>query len=135
MADYSLVILVGRLTRDPELKYASSGGLPYARITLAVNRHQAKEDGSVKKTVSFIDATVWRHQAELCAQMLRKGSACMVVGSLQQSRWTDKEGASRSRLQVNADRIQFLDRKAEAAPAAAAEGSSSAEEEREETAA
>lgn len=113
MADYSLVILVGRLTRDPELKYGGNGGLPYARLSIAVNRQQSTPDGSVKKTVSFIDVTVWRHQAELCTQFLKKGSTCMVVGSLQQSRWTDKDGSNRSRLQVNADRVQFLDRKVE----------------------
>jgi len=113
MSDYSLVILVGRLTRDPELKYAASGGLPYATLSLVVNRQQATEDGSVKKTVSFVEATVWRHQAELCCQMLKKGSTCMVVGSLQQDRWTDKDGTDRSRLKVMADRVQFLDRRVE----------------------
>jgi len=113
MADYSLVIVVGRLTRDPELKYGTQGGLPYAKLSIAVNKQVPQTDGSLKKTVSFIDATVWRHQAELCAQMLKKGSTCMVVGSLKQNRWTDKEGQNRSKLEVTADRVQFLDRKIE----------------------
>ncbi len=115
MADYSLVILVGRLTRDPELKYGAAGGLPYAKLSVAVNRQTSQPDGGVKKTVSFIDATVWRHQAELCCQMLKKGSTCMIVGSMHQNRWTDKEGQNRSKLEVNADRVQFLDRRFEAA--------------------
>lgn len=127
MADYSLVILVGRLTRDPELKYASSGGLPYARLPLAINRKLAGADGELKKTVSFIEATVWRHQAELCVQMLRKGSTCMVVGSLRQSRWTDKDGQGRSRLQVTADRVQFLDRRIEVPVPVEGNGGSAAE--------
>jgi len=112
-ADYSLCILVGRLTRDPELKYGASGGLPYAVLSLAVNRQVPDPDGTVKKSVSFVDATVWRHQAELVAQMCKKGSTVMVVGTLQQERWTDKDGQNRSRLQVNADRVQFLDRRVE----------------------
>jgi single-strand DNA-binding protein len=111
--DYSLVILVGRLTRDPELHYSASGGLPYARLSLAVNRSQPQPDGTVQKSVSFIDVTVWRTQAELCCQLLRKGSSAMVVGTLQQQRSTDDEGRNRSHLQVVADRVQFLDRRVE----------------------
>jgi len=111
--DYSLVILVGRLTRDPELKYSASGGLPYARLSLAVNRSQPQPDGTLQKSVSFIDATVWRHQAELVTQMCKRGSTVMVVGSLQQQRSTDDEGRNRSHLQVIADRVQFLDRRVE----------------------
>jgi len=111
--DYSLCIIVGRLTRDPELKYSAGGGLPYATLSLAVNKQVTQPDGSTKKTVSFVDVTVWRHQAELCCQMLRRGSCAMVVGSLQQDRWTDKDGQNCSRLQVQADRVQFLDRRVE----------------------
>jgi len=111
--DYSLVILVGRLTRDPELKYGSAGGLPYTTLSVAVTKQVPQDDGSLKKTVSYIDATVWRHQAELCAQLLKKGSTCMIVGSLQQAGWTDTEGKNRSRPQVMAERVQFLDRKVE----------------------
>jgi single-strand DNA-binding protein len=113
MRDYSLVILVGRLARDPELKYGSNGGLPYAKFALAVNKEVPQQDGSVKKTVSFIEITVWRHQAEIACQFLKKGSTCMVVGQLRQSRWSDKEGQNRSKVEVTADRIQFLDRKIE----------------------
>lgn len=111
MGSYSLAILVGKLTRDPELKYSPSGGLPYATLALAVHRNQAQPDGSVKKSVSFIDVSVWRHQAELCCQMLKKGSTVMVVGSIQQRRGGDED---RGRLQVVADRVQFLDRRVEA---------------------
>lgn len=113
MSDYSMVIIVARLTRDPELKYGANGGLPYATLSLAVNRQQAEADGTVRKYVSFIEATVYRHQAELCCQLLKKGSTCMVVGSLRQDRWTDSDGKSRSRLNVVADRVQFLDRRIE----------------------
>ena len=108
MNDYSLAIVVGRLTRDPELKYTNPGGIPYVRMSMAVNRQVKTDDGGVKKTVSFVDVTVWRRLAELCAQFLKKGRTVMVVGSLRQSRWTGKDGQARSRLQVMAERVQFL---------------------------
>jgi single-strand DNA-binding protein len=116
MNDYSLAILVGRLTRDPELKYTNPGGIPYLRLSLAINRVAKKPDGSSKKTVSFVDVIVWRRLAELCAQFLKKGRTVMVVGGLRQSRWTGKDGAPRQRIEVMADRVQFLGPR-EAAPA------------------
>jgi single-strand DNA-binding protein len=110
VSDYSLAILVGRLTRDPELKYTNPGGIPYVKMSLAINREQKVADGTVKKTVSFVDITVWRHLAEICAQFLKKGRTVMVVGSIRQSRWTAKDGTPRSRIEVNAERVQFLNR-------------------------
>jgi len=108
MNDYSLAILVGRLTRDPELKYTNPGGIPYLRMSLAINREVKQADGNSKKTVSFVDVSVWRRLAELCAQFLKKGRTVMVVGGLRQSRWTGKDGAPRARIEVMADRVQFL---------------------------
>jgi len=111
MADYSLVILVGRLTKDPDLKYASNGGLAYTCLKLSVKKSSAGADGSVKKSVVLVDVTAQRHQAELCCQFLKKGSSVMVVGHLRQDRWTDDEDKGHSRLSVVADRIQFLDKR------------------------
>ncbi len=108
MNDYSLAIVVGRLTRDPELKYTNPGGIPYLRMSLAVNRQVKKENAESRKTVSFVDVSVWRRLAELCAQFLKKGRAVMVVGSLRQSRWIGKDGLAKSRIEVMADRVQFL---------------------------
>ncbi len=105
---YSLVILVGQLTRDPELEYSASSGLPYARLSFAVDRNQPQPDGTVQKSVSFVDVTVWRQQAELCCQFLRKGCSAMVVGELHQ-----RQSSDNSHLQVRADRVQFLDRRVE----------------------
>jgi single-strand DNA-binding protein len=81
MNDYSLAIVVGRLTRDPELKYTNPGGIPYLRMSLAVNRQVKKEGGEARKTVSFVEVSVWRRLAELCAQFLKKGRPVMVVGA------------------------------------------------------
>jgi len=108
MNDYSLAIVVGRLTRDPELKYTNPGGIPYLRMSLAVNRQVKKEGAEPRKTVSFVEVSVWRRLAELCAQFLKKGRAVMVVGSLRQSRWIGKDGNAKSRVEVMADRVQFL---------------------------
>ena len=108
MNDYSLAIVVGRLTRDPELKYTNPGGIPYLRMSLAVNRQVKKEGAEPRKTVSFVEVSAWRRLAELCAQFLKKGRAVMVVGSLRQSRWIGKDGAAKSRVEVMADRVQFL---------------------------
>lgn len=108
MNDYSLAIVVGRLTRDPELKYTNPGGIPYLRMSLAVNRQVKKEGGETRKTVSFVEVSAWRRLAELCAQFLKKGRPVMVVGSLRQSRWIGKDGAAKSRVEVMADRVQFL---------------------------
>ena len=116
MNDYSLAIVVGRLTHDPELKYTNPGGIPYLRMSLAVNR-QIKSEEDPKKTITFVDVSVWRRLAELCAQFLKKGRTVMVVGSLRQSRWVGKDGTAKSRVEVFADRVQFLGpRETEAVP-------------------
>jgi len=108
MNDYSLAIVVGRLTRDPELKYTNPGGIPFLRMSLAVNRQVKSDNAEKRKAVSFVDVSVWRRLAELCAQFLKKGRTVMVVGSLRQSRWIGKDGLAKSRVEVMADRVQFL---------------------------
>jgi single-strand DNA-binding protein len=133
MNDYSLAIVVGRLTRDPELKYTNPGGIPYLRMSLAVNRQVKKQDGEARKSVSFVDVSVWRRLAELCAQFLKKGRAVMVVGSLRQSRWIGKDGNAKSRVEVMADRVQFLGpRETGAAPDGEGENPDAAGDAREE---
>lgn len=119
MNDYSLAIVVGRLTKNPELKYSNPGGIPYLRMRIAINR-QVKKEGETKRTISFVEVSAWRHLAELCAQFLKKGRAVMVVGSLRQSRWIDKSGKSKQRVEVLADRVQFLGEKELAQEPAAA---------------
>jgi single-strand DNA-binding protein len=101
------------MTRDPELRYSAASGLPYALLTLAVTKQAPQPDGSVRKTVSIIDVEVRRHQAEICVATLRRGSTCMVVGSIQSIDRTDKDGRTSSCLKVEADRVQFLDRRIE----------------------
>lgn len=116
MADYNVVVLVGRLTRAPELRHTSTNGTPFTELSLAVNKSVKQADGSYQKNVSFIDIVVWKHQAELCTQYLHKGSSILVNGELEQQRWTSKDGQKKSKIKVMAGRIQFLDPKG-AAPA------------------
>src|SRR5437762_2808217 len=111
MADYNLVVIVGRLSRDPEMKYTAGGGVPYARMSIAVNRQYTAPDGTLHKSVVFVDVSVWRNQAEIACQFLKKGSTCLVSGFLEQSRWVDADQKKHSRLRVRAERLQFMDRK------------------------
>lgn len=116
MADYNVVILVGRLTRDPELKATKANGTPFAELSLAVNKPVKQADGSYQKQVSFFDIVVWKWQAETCCKYLHKGSSILVNGEMEQQRWTTSDGQKRSKVKVRAMRVQFLDPKG-AAPA------------------
>lgn len=99
------VILVGRLTRDPELRYTQSG-IAVCRFTLACDRPFTGQDG--KKEADFIDIVVWRKQGENSANYLKKGHLCGVEGRLQISSYDDKEGQRRYRAEVVADSVKFL---------------------------
>src|ERR1043165_3958728 len=98
MADYNSVVLLGRLSRDPELKYAPSGA-PVCTFSVATNQHYTKSDGQKAQAVTFVDVTAWRRLAELCSQFLRKGREVLVSGVLKQDRWIDaKTQQPRSKL-------------------------------------
>lgn len=108
------VVLVGRLTRDPEMKYTQSG-IAVTRFTLACDRPFTGQDG--KREADFIDCTVWRKQAENVAQYLKKGSLAGVEGRLQISSYEDKDGQRRYRAEVVADSVRFLESKKDSASA------------------
>jgi single-strand DNA-binding protein len=108
MAGYNKVILIGNLTRDPELRYTPQG-VAIAKIGLAVNRTWKNEAGESKEEVTFIDVDAFRRQAETLAQYLKKGSPLMVEGRLKLDQWDDKQtGQKRSRLGVVLEGFQFL---------------------------
>jgi single-strand DNA-binding protein len=108
MAGYNKVILIGNLTRDPELRYTSQG-VAIAKIGLAVNRTWRTESGETKEEVTFVDVDAFRKQAETLAQYLKKGSPLMVEGRLKLDQWDDKQtGQKRSRLGVVLEGFQFL---------------------------
>jgi single-strand DNA-binding protein len=111
MADLNKVFLMGRLTFDPELRYLPSGSA-VTELRLAVNRSWTGPDGDRKEETLFIDVTVWNRQAENCCQFLKKGSQVHIEGSLKMDTWEDKTThEKRSKVKVQADRVQFLDRR------------------------
>lgn len=108
MAGYNKVILIGNLTRDPELRYTPQG-VAIAKIGLAVNRTWKNEAGETKEEVTFVDVDAFRRQAETLAQYLKKGSPLMVEGRLKLDQWDDKQtGQKRSRLGIVLEGFQFL---------------------------
>jgi len=108
MASFNKVLLMGNLTRDPELRYIPSG-TAVVKFGLAVNRDYVdKQSGDKKESVCFVDITVWGKQAETCNQYLTKGRPVFIEGRLEFSSWETKEGDKRSKLEVVAERVQFL---------------------------
>ena len=108
MASFNKVILMGNLTRDPELRYTPKG-TAIAKIGLAVNRTWRNEAGETKEEVTFVDVDVFGRTAENVGQYMRKGRPIMVEGRLKLDTWDDKQtGQKRSRLGVVADTVQFL---------------------------
>ncbi len=110
---YNKVFLIGRLTRDPEVRYTSAG-VAVARFTLAINRPPRK-DGQAE--ADFIRVVAWRRLAEICGEYLNKGKLISIEGRLQISSY-EKEGRKISSAEVVADNMQMLDRKSgETSPA------------------
>lgn len=108
MASFNKVILVGNLTRDPELRYTPKG-TAVAKIGLAVNRTWRNEAGETKEEVTFVDVDVFGRTAENVGQYLRKGSPVLVEGRLRLDTWEDKQtNQKRSKLGVVAEIVQFL---------------------------
>ena len=103
------VVLIGRLTKDVELKYIQGTGTPVANFAIAVDREFAGKDG--KKEVDFIDIQVWGKSAENCSNYISKGSLVGVQGSIRIDTYQNKEGENRKITRVNASRVQFLDTK------------------------
>jgi single-strand DNA-binding protein len=109
MPDLNRVQLMGRLTFDPELRRIPSG-TAVSELRMAVNRSWQGREGDRREEVLYIDVTVWDRQAETCCQMLHKGSLIFVEGALKMDQWEDKTtGEKRSKVRVQADRVQFLD--------------------------
>jgi len=108
MASYNKVILVGNLTRDPELRYTPKG-TAIAKIGLAINRYFTTETGEKKEEVTFVDVDIFGRTAENVGQYMRKGRPILVEGRLRLDQWDDKQtGQKRSRLGVVAETVQFL---------------------------
>lgn len=111
MSNLNKVLLMGRLTRDPELRYTPQG-IPVSEIGLAINR-ESGSGNERKKETTFVDVTLWRRQAEVVCEYMKKGSAIFVEGRLSLDTWEAQDGQKRSRLRVVADQFQFVGSKQE----------------------
>jgi len=108
MASVNRVILIGNLTRDPEVRYTPKG-TAVSDIAMAVNRVRTRDDGNRIEEVTFVDVTLWGRQAEVAGQYLAKGRSVYIEGRLQLDTWDDKAtGQKRSRLRVVGENMQFL---------------------------
>ena len=110
------IVLMGRLTRDPELRRTGSG-IAVASFTLAVDRDYAAQ-GAEKET-DFVDIVAWRNTAEFVSRYFTKGRMAVVTGRLQIRNWTDKDGNKRRSAEVVADNVYFGDSKRDGASAPA----------------
>ncbi len=109
MTSFNKVILIGNLTKDPEIRYTPSG-TAVANFGLAVN-HRFKQGDEMRDEVCFIDIVVFGKQAENCGQYLSKGQGVIVDGRLQQRRWESEDGQKRSRHEVVAQAVRFMSKK------------------------
>ena len=109
MANYNKVILIGNLTRDPEVRFLSKG-TAVAKFGLAVNRSWRSESGEQREEVTFVDIEAFGRQAETIGQYLRKGRPVMIEGRLRLDTWEDKQSGQKSnRMVVVVEQFQFLD--------------------------
>jgi single-strand DNA-binding protein len=109
MASLNRVMLIGNLTRDPEVRYTPKGSA-VADLAIAVNRNYTAENGEKREEVTYVDIVLWAKLAELAGQYLKKGRPVFIEGRLQMDQWEDKQtGQKRSRLRVVGENMQFLD--------------------------
>ena len=107
MASLNKALMIGNLTRDPEIRYVPSGSA-VASFTVAMNRVYKLQTGEKKEETSFVRVVVWGRLAEVCGEYLKKGSPVFVEGRLQSRSWDGADGQKRSTLEVIATNIQFL---------------------------
>jgi single-strand DNA-binding protein len=107
MANINRVVLVGNLTRDPELRHTPSG-TPVCKLRIAVNTRQKDAQGNWGDKPNYFDVTVWGNQGESCAQFLSKGRPVGIDGRLDWREWEAQDGTKRQAVEIIADTVQFL---------------------------
>lgn len=112
MASFNKVILVGNLTRDPEMRYTPSG-TAVCEFGLAVNETHKNAAGEKVEETVFVDVTLWQRLAEVAAEYLTKGSSVLLEGRLKLDTWEAKDGTGRSKLKVIGNSFQMLGKKGE----------------------
>jgi len=107
MASFNKVILMGNLTRDPDVRATGATGMKVARLGIAVNERRRDRNGQIQEFPVFVDVDAWDKLAELCGQFLSKGRSILVEGRLQMDNW-EKDGVRHQKLKVRASTIKFL---------------------------
>lgn len=110
MPNLNKVMLMGNLTRDPELRHTPNNNA-VCNVGLAVNRQWRSKEGEQQEETTFVDCEAWGRTAEIINQYLKKGRPIYVEGRLRLDQWQDKEGGNRSKLKVVIDNFQFIDSK------------------------
>jgi single-strand DNA-binding protein len=129
MASFNKVILMGNLTRDPELRVTPKG-TAVCQLGLAVNSTYKDKEGNTKEEVTFVDIDVFGRQAEVIAKYMSKGRPILVEGRLKQDSWDDKKtGEKRNKMKVVLENFQFVGSRGEGGEGAASSGGSSGAEE------
>jgi single-strand DNA-binding protein len=109
MPELNRVILSGRLTRDPDRRYAADG-TAVTSFALAFHRRYRARDGRFAEQTGFVTVMTYQRLAEVCGQYLRKGSAALVEGRLQMREWTTRTGGRQQRLEIRAESVHFLEK-------------------------
>ena len=115
MASFNKVIIMGNLTRDPDIRATGSSGMKVARLGVAINERRRDRSGQLQDFPVFVDVDAWDKLAELCGQFLSKGSPVLVEGRLQMDTW-EKDGVRHQKLKVRALTVKFLAPKGETRP-------------------
>ena len=130
MASFNRVILVGNLTRDPEIRYIPSGSA-VADVGLAVNDKRKNANGEWIEEVTFVDVVLWGRTAEVAGEYLSKGSPVLIEGRLKLDSWETQDGQKRSKMRVVCERMQMLGSKGEGRGPAAPAGKPAARQDSE----
>ena len=126
MTSFNKVILLGNLTRDPEVRYTPNG-VAVASFAIAVNR-KYKQGEESREEVSYLDIVVFGKQAESCGQYINKGDSVLIDGRLQQRRWETEDGQKRSKIEVVAQSVNFMPKRSWSGQQAASSQTESAPE-------
>ncbi len=104
---FQQTIVVGRVGRDAEMRYAP-GGIPVTNFSVAVDRRWTDASGQAQEKVTWFRIVCWRKLAEVTAQYVKKGQRILVAGDIEASAWIDRDGTPRASLELTADRVRFL---------------------------
>ena len=115
---YQVLTIIGRLGKNPEMRYTPTG-IPVCKFSVATDRVWNNDQGQRQEETTWHNVTVWRKQAETCAQYLTKGSLVLISGSVKASGYTNRDGEAAASLEITAETVKFLSTNREAAQAGA----------------